>query len=92
MFSKKPVEPQNVSPEIEVGVLREAEDGSEILFGLARLLESSNCTDYAKQVRGAATAVRALTSDHSEADETAPDSVFGAAEHASEIRRAFKLA
>ena len=62
MFSSKNQEPEpqrNPLAEIETADLRRAENASEILFGLARVLEEyGQNQDVTKYVRSAANAVR----------------------------------
>ncbi|WP_146362263.1 hypothetical protein [Arthrobacter yangruifuii] len=79
--------------EIETADLRRAENASEILFGLARVLEEyGQNQDVTKYVRSAADAVRDITDlDTERRDKGERDSVFGAWEHSSEIRRALRL-
>jgi hypothetical protein len=80
-------EPENPLETFDLGTLREAEDGSEILFALGRVLEANGAAPgYVAQVRTAANAVRDLTDLHPDHGTSERDGVFGAAEHASELR------
>lgn len=77
----------NPVEEIDVATIRRAEDGSEILYGLARRLEDGDARqEYVDQVRSAGHAIRELTRLHSASSTVEEDSVFGAMEHANEIR------
>lgn len=95
MFSSKNQESPQRNPlaEIETADLRRAEDASEILFGLARVLEQyGQNQDVTNYVRAAANAVRDITDlDTERRDKVDRDSVFGAWEHSNEIRRALRL-
>lgn len=96
MFGSKKQEPTphlNPLAEIETADLRRAENASEILFGLARVLEEyGQNQDVTKYVRSAADAVRDITDlDIERRDKVERDSAFGAWEHSNEIRRALRL-
>lgn len=96
MFGSKEQAPApRVNPlaEIQEADLRRAENASEILFGLARVLEeyghNPSVTEY---VRSAANAVRDITDlDIERRGNPERDSPFGAWEHSNEIRRALRL-
>lgn len=71
--------------------LRQAEDGSEILYALARRLEAGGATSsYVDQVRGAAHAVYQVTQLHREDKPAYREDTIGAGEHATEIAQTLR--
>lgn len=71
--------------------LKPAEDGTEILYGLARRLEAAGADSaYVAQVRNAAHAIYEITQLHPDADTMGEDTVYGAMEHASEINKSLR--
>jgi len=75
----------NIS-DIPVPTIRDAENGSEILYALARRLEANRAhPHYVEQIRRTARAMREVTNFHPEHDPS-PSDCIGASEHATEIR------
>lgn len=75
----------------DVITARRAEDGSEILYALARRLEAGGAaTSYVDQVRGAAHAVYQLTRQYDGSVPTYPEDSIGASEHATEISQTLR--
>ena len=76
---------------LDLATLRRAEDGSEILYGLARRLEAAGASrEYVDQVRNTAHAIYEITQLHPDADTTGEDTAYGAKEHASEINKSLR--
>jgi hypothetical protein len=93
MFGKKeqPLEPNPVE-KIDMVAVRKAEDASEILYGLARLVEANGNKVYTEQIRNAAKAIIEFTELHSgHPTDYQQDYVMGAGEHASQIRHVLRL-
>lgn len=77
---------------IDAADLQEAEDGSEILFALARIIEQWGQDEaYVDQVRTAAHVVRDLTELHPAAASAERDRASGAHEHVSHLRQVLGL-
>ena len=94
MFFKRsqntPTPQPNPVEEIDLTTLRRAEDGSEILYGLARMLEVAGAHQaYVDQVRHAGHSIRELTRLHPESS-TVEEDFIGAYEHASEINKSLR--
>lgn len=70
--------------------LRRAENGSEMLYGLARHLEAAGADVYARQVRNSAYAVHQIASLHPAAGGTDVDGM-AAKEHSSQIAHRLRL-
>ncbi|MGO1532335.1 MAG: hypothetical protein ACTHXC_12980 [Brachybacterium sp.] len=76
---------------LDLATLRRAEDGSEILYGLARRLEAAGARrEYVDQVRNTAHAIYEITQLHPDADTKGEDTAYGAKEHASEINKSLR--
>lgn len=76
---------------LDLAALRRAEDGSEILYGLARRLEAAGASrGYVDQVRNTAHAIYEITQLHPGAGTNGEDTAYGAKEHASEINKSLR--
>lgn len=95
MFGKKeeqPVPDPNPLASIDTVDLRRAENASEILFGLARVLEEhGRDPKVTKYVRDAANAVRDITDLDIERSDDGKRDHIGAWEHTRQITWALKL-
>lgn len=92
-WSRKPAAEPAPHPleTLDLATLRRAEDGSEILYGLARRLEAASASRaYVEQVRNTANAIYEITQMHPGADTKGEDTVYGAMEHASEINKSLR--
>lgn len=78
---------------VDIGVIRRSEDGSEMLYGLARELEAAGMSrSYIAQVREAAHAIRELTALHADSGTLDEDTAYGAMEHAGRVRQMIRSA
>ncbi|GAA1563528.1 hypothetical protein GCM10009691_41350 [Brevibacterium picturae] len=89
-WKKRDPESVVVNPldDVDVAVLRRAEQASEMTYALARILESADHNpSYVDQVRSSAHAARELARLHPDASDVEEDSGLSAGEHTSEIVR-----
>lgn len=95
-FTRKPEQSEtsaNPLQAVDTATVRQAEDGSEILYGLARQLKAAGAgRAYVAQMRNAAHAIHEITQLHPEAGHADEDTAFGAMEHASEIHKRLRPA
>lgn len=78
----------NSFEDVDVALLRRAEQASEMTYALARVLESAGHNPgYVDQVRSSAHAARELARLHPDASDVEEDSGLSAGEHTSEIVR-----
>lgn len=91
MFKNKDSQPDKDIPVIDTATFQRAEDGTEMLFALARFFEYKGDKSYTEQIRNAAHAMREIIQKASGEEIGEADSLFGANEHASKIRVLFDL-
>lgn len=78
----------NPLEDVDVALLRRAEQASEMTYALARVLESAGHNpSYVDQVRSSAHAARELARLHPDASDVEEDSGLSAGEHTSEVVR-----